>query len=364
MKGRETISNQQIKNLLITTAIGVGILSLPSQLALVLNNDGWLALIVGVLLIILILFLIDRVYRLYPNNSFYKIGIEVYGKVVFNILAIISAVYFIMLAAYTSRVFGEVVKAYLLEITPIEVIILTMLLATAYLSRAELQVLARTASMVYPILLGLIIFLVVISIPASDPTNMLPVFNSDLKRLPKGLLAGLVSYAGYEVVFMMHPYSDDKDNVFKYSIRGLLIVAGIYIIAFAMCLSLFGIDQLKRELWPTVSLANQVDLPGYFLENLEGIILALWVVVVYSTLGPEIFYASRILARVFDTKSHDFFVLLIIPIIYIIAMLPTNVIQVYEIMGNITSYFSLVAGVFIPVFVFIGAWVKKRRSKA
>ena len=43
MQNKNTISNQQIKALLVTTVIGVGILSLPSDLAMILNNSGWIA---------------------------------------------------------------------------------------------------------------------------------------------------------------------------------------------------------------------------------------------------------------------------------------------------------------------------------
>lgn len=184
MKGNQTVSNDQIKNLLITTLIGVGVLSLPSQMANILENDGWIPIIIAGLFFVPFLIMMDRLYKLYPNRSIFEIVIEVYGKVIFNILMIIVVIYFIMLTAYTTRVFGEVIKTYLLETTPMEVIVLTMLLATAYLSRSQLQVLARTATMIYPILILLVIFLTLISIPDSDYTNMLPVFNSDFKSFP------------------------------------------------------------------------------------------------------------------------------------------------------------------------------------
>lgn len=364
MKGNQTVSNDQIKNLLITTLIGVGVLSLPSQMANILENDGWIPIIIAGLFFVPFLIMVDRLYKLYPNRSIFEIVIEVYGKVIFNILMIIVVIYFIMITAYTTRVFGEVIKTYLLETTPMEVIVLTMLLATAYLSRSQLQVLARTATMIYPILILLVIFLTLISIPDSDYTNMLPVFNSDFKKLPSAIVASLFSYAGYEIIFLVYPYSDDKKNTLKYVLRALFIVIGIYIIVFVITLSLFGVDQLKRGIWPTIALASEADLPGYFLENLDGIVLSLWVMVVYSTLGPVLFQASRILSSILNTKSHDFLVILLIPIIYIICVLPENIVLVYERLGKVLNYFTVASSIVIPIIIFIGAWVKKRRSKA
>lgn len=364
MKGKQTISNQQIKNLLVTTAIGVGILSLPSQMATILDNDGWIPIIIGGLLFIPILIMIDRLYKMYPNRTIVEIGMEIYGRLFFSVFMIIILVYLVMFEAYTLRVFGEVVKSYLLEVTPIEVIMLTLLLAVSYLARSELTVVARTANMIYPILLGLIIFLIVLSIPNSEPTNMLPAFQSDLKNIPKGIMASLFSFTGYEIIFIAYPYSEDTDNRLKYVIRGLLIVTVIYVIVFVICLCLFGIDQLKREIWPTMALANEVDFGGYYVENVEGIVLALWSFVVYSTSGPILFFAGRILSKIFNTKSHDLFIFLLIPIVYVIAMLPENVIVVYNQFEEILNYLTLVSIVIIPIVFVIGAWIKKRRSKA
>lgn len=177
-------------------------------------------------------------------------------------------------------------------------------------------------------------------------------------------MASLFSYAGYEIIFLVYPYSDDKKNTLKYVLRALFIVIGIYIIVFVITLSLFGVDQLKRGIWPTIALASEADLPGYFLENLDGIVLSLWVMVVYSTLGPVLFQASRILSSILNTKSHDFLVILLIPIIYIICVLPENIVLVYERLGKVLNYFTVASSIVIPIIIFIGAWVKKRRSKA
>jgi len=87
-------------------------------------------------------------------------------------------------------------------------------------------------------------------------------------------------------------------------------------------------------------------------------------VIVYSTLGPLLFAASRIFLNIFTTKSHDFIVLLLIPIIYVISILPVNVVEVYEKFGKVSNYFIAASIMGIPAVLFIGALVKKRRSKA
>ena len=52
MAKENKLSNKQIKALVVSTTVGVGILSLPNRLAIANGNDGWIPLILSGLLII------------------------------------------------------------------------------------------------------------------------------------------------------------------------------------------------------------------------------------------------------------------------------------------------------------------------
>lgn len=74
MNGQNKISNMQIKALMVTIIIGVGILSLPSDIAIVMGNDGWIGILLGGLITIPFIIMIDRLFKLYPNRDFFSIG--------------------------------------------------------------------------------------------------------------------------------------------------------------------------------------------------------------------------------------------------------------------------------------------------
>ncbi|MBZ2175090.1 endospore germination permease [Schnuerera sp. xch1] len=361
---RNTISNQHIKALLVTTIIGVGMLSLPSELAMILENDGWIAIILAGLMLIPFLIIIDKLFSMFPNKSIFEIGREVMGPTIFGIILIIQAIYTIIVLAYTVRIFGEVIKVYILETTPIEVIIITMLLATAYLSRSKIEVLGRMAVMIYPIIIGLVVFLLAVTLPDMDYTNIFPIFNADYKQLPRGIMTAVFSYTGYEIIFLCYNYSDDNKNTLKYVLRGLIVVTCVYLIVFFTSLSSFGIYQLKREIWPSVAVVKEVNLPGYFLENLDGIMLAIWVIAIYASLTSIFYIGGAVLSNISKTKTHELFILPLIPIIYTVALLPDNLVQTNEIMARIISYAAIIARVILPIIIFISAIIRKRRSRA
>lgn len=364
MQNKNTISNQQIKALLVTTVIGVGVLSLPSDLAMILNNSGWIAIVIGGLLTLPFIMIIDRLFKLYPGKTFFQIGRKVMHPIIFNIILIIILSYSILLLSYASRIFAEVIKVYLLETTPTEVIILTMLIAISYIARSKLEVVARVAVMIYPIILGFIIFLIVINLPNADYTNIYPLLDIEYKEIPRGIMAVIFSYAGYEILLLALPFSENNENSLRYCMRGILMVIGVYLIVFFITLSQYGVHQLKREIWPSIAVIKEVDLPGYFLENLDGIVMAAWVMVVYGTMGPFLHASGVILGDIFNVKFHELFVPPLIPIIYSISLIPDNLIESDRIMGRILNYFALISIIIIPTIIFILAYIKRRKDKA
>lgn len=74
MENKRKISNKQIRALLITTVIGVGILSLPSDMAMILNTSGWVVILLGGLIILPFIIMINRIFTLYPGKTFFKLA--------------------------------------------------------------------------------------------------------------------------------------------------------------------------------------------------------------------------------------------------------------------------------------------------
>ena len=348
---------------MVTIVIGVGILSLPSDIAMVLNNDGWVAILIGGLIAIPFIIMIDRLFKMYPGKTFFQLGRELLNPIFFKLLLIIALFYIVVLLAYTGRIFADVMKAYLLETTPTEVIIITTLLAVSYIARSQIEVISRMAVIIYPIIIGFIIFLIVINLPNLDFTNIYPIFDIDYKMIPKGIMLALYSYAGYEFIILTYPFVEDNKKTLRYSLNGIFIVIGIYLIVFFITLSQYGVHQLQREIWPTIAIVKEVNLPGYFLENLDGIVMAAWVMVVYGTMGPFLHSSGTILSDIFNTRVHEIFILPLLPIIYIISLLPENLVQTTKFLGKILNYLSIAAIIIIPTIMFIAAKIKKRREK-
>ncbi|SHE96583.1 spore germination protein [Tissierella praeacuta DSM 18095] len=362
MQKNNKISNKQIRALVVSAVVGTGILSLPNRISLILGNDGWIAIILSGILVIGITIIMNKLFYLYPDKDFFEIGRMVLGKWLFNIFLVFFLIYLIVSMAAISRNIAEILKAFLLENTPTEIIIISFILVTTYLSRSEIQVIGRAAYHIYPVVLGFVIILILISLTSVDFTNMLPLFQSNIRNTPKSISLSFFSYTGFEILLFSIPFTERKKETMKSSLMGVGIVIVIYLIIFVLSLSQYGLQSLRRQSFPILSLIKEIDLPGYFIENLDGLMVAIWVIVIFGTMVPFYYSAGKILSNLFNTKEHGLFILPLTPLIYIISLIPENIVQLSKQIRKFINYFGFVSIVFLPIIIYVIGLFKSRGS--
>lgn len=354
------VSIIQLRALIVSTVIGIGIMSLPSTLATKMGNDGWIAILISGIMMLPLIAIIIQIFKINPDKDFFLIGKETLGSVIFTICKLIYVIYFILFLAYVVRNLAELIKAFLLPTTPLEIVILVFIVATSYIACYEIDVIARTAYFIYPIILIFALLIVLISIPSADFTNVLPVFQTELLALPKGIRSSFFSFTGFEMIIFAIPYVKEKEKILKSCFIGIGIVTIIYITIFFMCLIQFSNKQLERLNFPVIQLAKQLDLPGYFLENMDGIVMALWVIVVFSTMAPVYFGAGKVLSKIFNTKSHKYFIWALVPVIYKVALMPQNIIEIQTNLASTLDILAFLSIVIIPVLILSVGYIRKK----
>lgn len=357
------ISNIQLTALIIGTIVGVGVLSLPRMLAKSAGADGWILIIIGGALAGLLTFIISNVMKLYPGKTLPEFGRTLLTNPVADIISVIYAIYFIGLSGFLVRIFAEVVKMFLLADTPTEVIIVTMLLTTSYIARCGVEAIARMSLIMFPITIIVIILILITLLPSLDITNLFPMFRVGFKDIIKGVPDIFFSFIGFEYLFVYMAYVNKPKKSMKYNLISIGIVTFVYLVAFFMTLATFGVEELTHQLWPLLSMMKIIEIPGAFIENIEGVVMAVWVLIVFTTLGPSLFAEASLLSKVLKHKEHNYIVLLILPIIYIVALIPENLAAIYEYMDMFTYFLGTFVSVIMPVILLIVAWIKKGNKK-
>src|SRR5699024_7237057 len=160
-----------------------------------------------------------------------------------NIMSFIFLVYLVGILTFSVRIFGAVIKVFLLETTPIGIIIITMLWVTSYLGRSKIVDISRMALIIYPIILVTAVGVVIFSIPGTDFSNIHPLANIKLKPMLRSIPIAFFAYGGYEIGLIAMGNVEKPEESLKYSIYAIVDILIIYLLFFFITLSQFGINE-------------------------------------------------------------------------------------------------------------------------
>ncbi|WP_096271703.1 GerAB/ArcD/ProY family transporter [Paucisalibacillus globulus] len=327
--GDEKISGRELMIALPSIVISVDILSLPKEISNDMNgSDGWIVLLVAGGFSLLIIWMMARLAASFPGQSFLSYASTILSKPVAIVLTLIFGVLFIGVAAYYIRVLGQTSQQYLFEQTPVEVVSLSFLLVIVYAVCGSRAALFRLNMLFFPIINIVLLFVLVINIKWVDVTNLLPVFQTDLKSYVKGLQTSVMAYMGFSIVLFYIAFVDKPKKAPKLAMLGMLIPIVLFILVYLFCLMIFGHAATSNLLFPTIDLAKRIEVPGGILERVEAFFFIVWTMGVFN--GTTLAFDAAILAlnSVLKRMKKVKLVIILSPIIYYIALLPRNISQI------------------------------------
>lgn len=112
------ITSKQLFFILFGTMVGTGIITLPRLTTKIIEQDAWIAAILGAVLPFVSLALIQKVCSKYPDKTFVPLLESLLGKYLGKLFAAVFAIYSLLLCAVLLRLFSEIIGMYLLPLTP------------------------------------------------------------------------------------------------------------------------------------------------------------------------------------------------------------------------------------------------------
>lgn len=359
MLDNDKITPSQLWVFIVLTVTGVGSFSLPRQVAEVSGVDGWITTILGGLIALLDFYLISILAKRFPGDSLVEILNKTLGKILGTILSLIFWIYMLSIVAMTLRIFGEVIKMSLLINTPIEVIFITILLTALMLARGGLEPIVRFDEVTVTIVFITIVSVFLLSLPESDFTNLLPMMRTEPVKLLYGTFQTVYSYVGFELVLLIIPFIQKPKEIFKSGIIAFLILTSASTFLVILSFARFGADDTKRLLWPVLSMIRSIEVPGSFIERLEGIVMTLWVLFAFTTIVPYIYGIGVVQSKILKQTEFKHFCTASIPVIYFVAMLPDNIAETYRYIDVTVKYIGVISVFIIPALLLIVSSVRK-----
>lgn len=346
----DKITTIQTIALVTTTTIGIGILSLPRDVALIANSDGWLLVIIGGILTLVGSFFTAKLIKNHPQKTIIEISEQNWGKAFSYIVGLLFIIFFTLMSAMVTRTFADVLNAFMLQKTPKEFIIITQMLLVVYLIRHGIEPIGRIAEIMLPILIIPIFILYLIALPEADFTELLPFLQTPFKNLVTGCIITMYSFLGFEVLLMMGPFIQKPQRLPKIMFISILTVLLLYLYITIIVFASMGVEDTKVLLWPGMSIIRTIMAPGGIFERLDAAVMALWTIASFTTISGYYFAAALAFSKITKAKEFKPFVMTLFPWIYITSTLPQNVLQTFSV-SNILGFMGLILGIILPILL-------------
>lgn len=366
MPKSRTVTMLQSAMCLGTAIIGVGVLAFPRITVEYTSTGAPMATIGAVVLMLLCGLMLSYLGSQYPDQTIFEYADHLVGKWISKLLLLIVCAYFLELAALAAREFGEVVVTSVLQRTPLEVTTLMMIVLASIAARNRVAVFTRILTFYMPIVYFPALVIVILTLKSAKLTNILPalsVFHET--SVPQMVTATLIVaslFQNYIIIGLLTPHMYRPKEVWKSALIGIGSAGAVYIIVAYATLAVFGTEEMKNLLWPTLELAKTAALPLLFIERLDPVFLAVWVTAVFTAILASYYTAAKGLAHLFQFHDHRIFTTVGIPVIYILAMQPPNIVVLYRIVKEV-GLTGLTLTVGYPLMLLILHIVRKWRAR-
>ncbi|WP_084011717.1 GerAB/ArcD/ProY family transporter [Paenibacillus kribbensis] len=311
MPGQVKISARQLMILTILFTIGSTILIIPSGMALVAKQDAWIASLVGVGCGLLIVYLYIKITDLYPQMTLVEIMEALLGKWLGKAVALLFfSLLFINAPAPVLFYLGNFLTTQIIPETPIQAVNILFAVIVLFAVRLGLEVLARSAEMMFPLFILLYISFTVLVVSNIKLENVQPVLEAGVGPIwPAALSFVSTAYLPHIVLLMIFPASVNRsDQARKAFLIGSLIGGLILVVIITLAILVLGPEITATNIYPSYALAKKINI-GHFLQRIEAIMATMWFISLFFRLTLYMYSIVTAIAQIFQLKSSQQLVL-------------------------------------------------------
>jgi spore germination protein len=357
----DQITTPQTVVIISNFILGIGILTLPRTVTeKVKTPDGWITIIIGGILAVLIAMIMVKLAERFPGKSIFQFSNELIGKWIGTVISLCIILYYLTLSSFEVRAMSETTRLFLLQGTPNWAIILPFIWIGLYLITGGINPIARMFEIIFPVTILFFLLVMFLGIKVFDINNLRPVMGMGIMPVMKGLTTTSLSFVGFEIILIIYMYMKEPARAFKATMIGLSISLVFYCITFVMVIGALSIDGAVTQAWPVLTFIRSFEIQGLFVERFDSLLLVIWIMQLFTTFAVCYYAAALGLSHIFN-KNIDLFIYGLAPLIYIVSMIPKNINEMFTMgswIGNFTLYFFSI----VPILLLLISFMRGKQS--
>lgn len=355
------ISSLQLGIMFYPTILATALLSVPSGSAEHAKNDMWLSPIWASLVGFIIVFVAYRLHKFYPKQTLIQYSEQILGKILGKVIGIILIVNLFITNGWSTRQYTELIIGAFLHYTPMVVVSSSLILVCAFAVRGGVEVVGRAAQLFIPLYVFSLVIILVFLAPEFNPKNITPIMENGLLPSIKGAANPQSMFTLFFWIAFFLPYLTDEEKALKWSIISVFAVMLTLVIIYLTILLVFG-GTTSNHVYPVLSAVKYISIADFF-ENVESVIMAIWVAGSFIKLSVQYYVtvlATAQLLGLSDSQS------IVFPIGILIILFSFWGIPNFSVwaaaLGTTIPFYTLLLNVAIPILLLLIAVIRNRKK--
>lgn len=350
--------------LLFLIMIATAILFIPLITSQIARQSSWLVYIVSTIAGITVLWITKKLGERFPRLTISKYSQIILGKYVGKAFAFLYIVFFLVVNILVLREASEFLVLTVLEGTPIIVLNAVLVLISFYAAAKGIEVIARMTQFVLPLFLLAYGSICLLSVPNANVEKILPLLEGGVSPIIRASFVPAAWYGEIVVLAMLIPIVNKPQEVMKKSIWAIGL-AGLFLTAGALvALTVLGPDISGVLVLPFWFLAKTIEY-GNYIQRLESIILPLLMTGII--IKTSLFFHLICLAttEIIGVKYDKWVsaITLLLSFAGATFLIPTTMMLI-DILSKFWPPFALFFELFIPLFLLLVAFLRKKKGVA
>ena len=326
------------------------------------GQDSWIALLMGTLFAVPVMWINSRIISLNPGEGFFEAVERLLGKVIGKLTIALMSWFALHLCSLVLRYFAEFIQIISLLETPQLPVLIIMAVVGYMLAINGAKALGKWSLAITPIVLGIVAITVLLSFDIYEPENILPVLEHPVGDIVKNAYQ-VFSLPLAETVLLLGiaDFIRPSDNPQKIYLGGLLFSALVFLVIIARNLMVLGPAVMKVVNFPSYVAARIINL-GDFFARIESSISVNFMLAGVTKVALCLITASRGIASLFGIKDWRKLVAPVGLLAVMLAQIQFN--SATDMFGfvNYYAYYTIPFEIALPVAIWAVSEIRTRKS--
>lgn len=358
----ERISPRQLMALFVVSRISLTLIYHGADP--VVKQDVWWEAMADTLLMMLVIWGLSFLWRRFPGQNLVQVMEILLGPILGKMLASLYVLFVLLMFSSSMRLAGDVFVITSLPRTPLVLVVGALAAMAARCVRAGVEVLARCAEVILPILAASLIVIFFVLLPYVRLEQLLPFEVLVVGPLPHlramtGTLARTLELISVGMLYSLcHPQAQVPRMLYR--AEGLLAVGwGSMFIAIVGVLG----GNFRPFPFPWLMTLRTVEAIR-FIERIDALILAVWVLGIFIRVSLLLWTAAQGLSQILGLRQYQLlaFPLASIGTTYAITQAASLSHLLYQLREEVLTPFMLTFVVVIPLGLLLLAALRRIRG--